>query len=69
MPVPVVEALETVYRRETSYKHLSAFGQCRNAEDQARIVGLSHESTHTDHGIIQSSELSWKSKMGAQVVE
>ena len=46
MPVPVVEALETVYRRETSYKHLSAFGQCRNAEDQARIVGLSQESAY-----------------------
>ncbi len=36
-----MEALETVYRRETSNKHLSAFGQGRNAEDQARVVALS----------------------------
>lgn len=46
MSVFVVEALETVYRRETSYEHLSTFGQRRKAEDQARIVGLSHESTY-----------------------
>ncbi len=41
-----VEELETVNRRETSYKHLSAFGQRCNAEDQARIVGLSQESAY-----------------------
>jgi hypothetical protein len=35
-----------VYRRETSYQHLSAFGQRCNTEDQARIVGLSQESAY-----------------------